>query len=124
MLPDASEMLLLLKVDCKPFKDVVRTHTQWLDRSTKLRQEFLVSQEGDTHREQLLIVMDNRQYERHKILADGCCARLMRLEHLLEGWHMLSHKREEDVFFMVEMPVERAFRQTDCACNLLGGHMC
>src|SRR5689334_10620941 len=45
MLPEASKMLLLLKVGSKAFKNVMWTHTQWLGRGTKLCQEFFVSQE-------------------------------------------------------------------------------
>ncbi len=70
------------------------------------------------------MVVNNCQRERDKILADGCGACPMRLKHVVEGWLVLDHESKEDVFFMVEMPVERAFGETDHASDFLGGHVC
>src|SRR5713226_1416849 len=49
---------------------------------------------------------------------------LVRLERLVEGRQMPGHQREEDLLFMIEMPVERAFREAGLARNLLGRHAC
>src|SRR5581483_751670 len=124
MLPEALQALLLLNVSCKTFKDVLRTHAQRLDRGAKLGQQFLISQEGDAHREQLFIVVNSCHCKRNKVFAYRCSACLMRLKHFVKGWQVLGYERKEDVFFMVEMPIKCAFRQTHLARDLLGGHVC
>src|SRR6266851_7017358 len=73
MLPDASQLLLLLNISRNPFKEVVWTQAQRLGRCAKLGQEFRVSQEGDAHGENLFIVMNGCQRESGKILAQRGC---------------------------------------------------
>ena len=46
----------------------------------------------------------------------------MRLKRFVEGRQVCGHQREEDLLFMVEMPVERAFGEASLARDLLGGH--
>src|SRR5579859_55703 len=55
--PDAPQLLLLLDIGRKQFKDVLWPDTQWSDRRAELGEQFRVSQEGRTHRDNLPVVV-------------------------------------------------------------------
>src|SRR6266567_91713 len=107
--PDAPQLLLLLDIGRNQFKDVVRPDAQWSDRRAELGEQLGVSQEGRTHRDNLLVVVKSSLCDGGQVFAWSSGACLVRLERLVEGRQMPGHQREEDLLFMIEMPIERAF---------------
>src|SRR5947207_8080111 len=107
--PDAPQLLLLLDIGRNQFKDVVWPDAQWADRRAELGEQLRVSQEGRTHRDNLIVVVKSSLCNGGQVFARSTGACLVRLERLVEGRQMPGHQREEDLLFMIEMPIERAF---------------
>src|SRR5206468_11475036 len=104
--------------------DVLWPEAQCSDRRAELGKQLRVSQEGRTHRDNLIVVVKSSLCDGGQVFARSTGACLVSLERLEEGRQMRGHQREEDLLFMIEMPVESAFCEAGLARNLLGRHAC